>query len=112
MENAVNETADLPTRLRSAFAAWGLRNLGDEAAEEIERLRAMTGVTERCSNIPLAERLWSLLTSANGLCRLCSGSGHLFCYQDGQREFWPCPACGGVGARAVFSRPEIRSHAR
>lgn len=35
------EKPDLPIRLRSAFAAWGLRNLGDEAAEEIERLRAL-----------------------------------------------------------------------
>jgi hypothetical protein len=32
--------SDLPSRLRSAFAAWGLRSLGDEAADEIERLRS------------------------------------------------------------------------
>lgn len=33
-------TDDLTTCLRSAFAAWGLRSLGGEAADEIDRLRA------------------------------------------------------------------------
>lgn len=31
---------DIVVRLRSAFAAWGLRSLGDEAADEIACLRA------------------------------------------------------------------------
>lgn len=30
--------SDVVDRLRSAFKAWGLRSLGDEAADEIERL--------------------------------------------------------------------------
>ena len=30
--------SDLTERLRRAFAGWGMRSLGDEAAEEIERL--------------------------------------------------------------------------
>lgn len=32
-------TTGLPQRLRETFKAWGLRSLGDEAADEIERLR-------------------------------------------------------------------------
>lgn len=33
------ETADLPSRLRETFRAWSLRSLGDETADEIDRLR-------------------------------------------------------------------------
>lgn len=32
--------SDLPARLRRAFSAWGLRSLGDEAADRIDALRA------------------------------------------------------------------------
>ena len=69
-------------------------------------------ITERIGITSPAEKLWSMLTPCDGLCRLCGGSGNLLCYQDGNREFWVCPACGGVGARALFSRPKIHSHAR
>ena len=69
-------------------------------------------ITERIDITSLAEKLWGMLTPCDGLCRLCGGSGHLFCYQNGKREFWDCPACGGIGARALFSRPEVHSHAR
>lgn len=31
--------SDLPYRLRQTFKAWGIRSLGDEAADEIDRLR-------------------------------------------------------------------------
>lgn len=31
--------SDLPYRLRQTFKAWGIRSLGDEAADEIEILR-------------------------------------------------------------------------
>jgi len=36
---ASENKSTMPDRLRSTFAAWGLKTLGDEAAEEIERLR-------------------------------------------------------------------------
>lgn len=55
----------------------------------------------------LAERLWGMLTPATGLCSLCQGSGSLMCFQDGDSEFWDCPACGGAGARALFAPAHI-----
>lgn len=79
------------------------------AAEVAETAKA---ITARLSTITLGEKLWTLLMPCGGLCSLCGGSGHLLCHQDGKREFWDCPACGGVGARALFSRPVIRTHAR
>ena len=36
------------------------------------------------------------------LCKLCHGSGNLFCIQNGKMEWWPCPACGGAGARIMY----------
>jgi hypothetical protein len=69
-------------------------------------------ITERLSKVSQAEKVWALITPCSGLCRLCGGSGHLLCYQDGKREFWQCPACGGVGARALFAAPTISTHAR
>jgi hypothetical protein len=65
-------------------------------------------LTERIRAQPLHDMLWSGLAPASGLCGLCRGSGHLMCYQDGNREFWECPACGGVGARALFGKPTIK----
>lgn len=41
MASDKSQTPNLPTRLRETFKAWGLRNLGDEAADEIEALRAL-----------------------------------------------------------------------
>ncbi len=38
-----------------------------------------------------------------GLCRTCNGSGSIWTPQD---EWWPCPACGGAGARFLFGPPE------
>lgn len=68
-------------------------------------------LTARLNAISLPDRLVGLLTPASGLCNLCRGSGHLLCYQDGEREFWKCPACGGNGARALYSPPTIHAHA-
>jgi hypothetical protein len=45
------------------------------------------------------------------ICKLCGGAGNLFCHQDGRREWWPCPACGGAGARLQFAPPSISAHA-
>lgn len=36
------------------------------------------------------------------LCGLCKGSGNFFCTQDGAREWWTCPACGGAGVRIMY----------
>jgi hypothetical protein len=44
-------------------------------------------------------------------CALCFGSGNLMCSQNGQREWWPCVACGGSGARVIYGPPTIRVHA-
>lgn len=33
------------------------------------------------------------------ICRTCNGSGHLYTHP---AEWWPCPACGGAGARVMF----------
>lgn len=44
---------DITDRLRSAFKAWGLRSLGDEAADEIERLReTLTAVRDTIEHNP------------------------------------------------------------
>lgn len=67
---------------------------------------------ERVTSTPPSERLWGLLTGADGLCQLCRGSGSLICFQAGRREFWDCPACAGVGARKVFSLPKYKTNAR
>lgn len=37
----------------------------------------------------------------NLICRLCRGTGSLFCMQ-GKPEFYQCPACGGAGARVMY----------
>jgi hypothetical protein len=58
------------------------------------------------------DRFFHTLTPADGLCNLCRGSGTLVCFQDGNREFWECPACKGIGARKVFAPAEYRTHAR
>lgn len=42
---------------------------------------------------------------AGKLCRLCLGAGRFFCMQDGQREWYACPACGGAGVRVLSSAP-------
>ena len=65
----------MPDRLRSTFAAWGLKTLGDEAAEEIERLRdaldhivAMPILSDRT---PMQQRSDSrVLTTVNDQVRL------------------------------------------
>lgn len=38
----------------------------------------------------------------SGLCNVCRGSGHFLAWTAGKPEFWPCPCCGGAGARAMF----------
>lgn len=68
-------------------------------------------LTDHIIATPATEKLWGLLTPADGLCQLCRGSGHLMCFQDGRREFWDCPACGGAGARALFAQPAYRVQA-
>jgi len=65
-------------------------------------------ITARLRNPEPGELLAELLTPCDGLCRLCQGSGHLMCHQDGKREFWQCPACGGFGARALFAPPVVQ----
>lgn len=95
-------------------AAWRVdgRLYTDEAKAKRAEAAGAEAITERASNIAMNEKLCALLTPRDGLCRLCGGSGHLLCYQDGQREFWPCPACGGVGSRVLYSAPTIHTHAR
>lgn len=40
-----------------------------------------------------------------GTCKTCHGSGTIATFGASQPvEFWPCPACGGAGTRALFSR--------
>lgn len=70
---------------------------GEVAAPTPDRL------TANLSTDTVAERFWCVITPASGLCSLCRGSGSLMCFQDGAREFWTCPACGGAGARALFA---------
>jgi DnaJ-class molecular chaperone len=36
-----------------------------------------------------------------GLCKTCHGSGTILTVTD-TLEFWPCPACGGAGARFMY----------
>ena len=62
-------------------------------------------ITARVSRLGWADKMVGALNPCDGLCSLCGGSGHLLCYQDGTREFWPCPACAGTGCRSMFGRP-------
>lgn len=51
--------SDLQTRLRRAFAAWGLRSLGDEAADEIDRLTAeVAELRQVLEDIAAAQPIW------------------------------------------------------
>jgi hypothetical protein len=59
-----------------------------------------------------AERLFARIVSCGGLCNLCGGAGNLMCHQDGKREFWTCPACGGAGCRTMYSKPTIKSNSK
>lgn len=38
-------------------------------------------------------------------CTVCPGSGYLLHSHRGKWEWWPCPACGGAGARIVYGPP-------
>ena len=42
-----------------------------------------------------------------GMCSTCHATGHLFGLCRGSMEWWPCPACGGAGVRALFAPPSI-----
>lgn len=44
------------------------------------------------------------------LCTLCHGNGSLFTVQNGSREWWTCPACGGAGVRVLHGPAHIRIH--
>lgn len=83
--------------------------VGDAQSPSESTRGACCDLTERLNPIPASDKLASLLTPADGLCRLCHGSGHLLCYQDGKREFWTCPACNGFGARKRFAPTEYRT---
>lgn len=44
--------------------------------------------------------------SNTGTCKTCHGSGSIATFGAvSGTEFWPCPACGGAGTRALFSPP-------
>lgn len=43
-------------------------------------------------------------------CKTCHASGNIMTF-DGRPEFWPCPACGGAGARFQFGPPTVHIHA-
>ena len=43
-----------------------------------------------------------------GICKTCHGAGNIATFGAvAGTEFWPCPACGGAGTRAVFSPPFV-----
>lgn len=46
---------------------------------------------------------------AHMVCALCRGAGHMFIAQLGRYEWWPCPACGGCGARVQYGPAVIYS---
>lgn len=46
------------------------------------------------------------------LCSVCKGSGSILARHEQRCEWWPCPCCGGCGARIQFGPPTIKSHAR
>jgi hypothetical protein len=39
-----------------------------------------------------------------GICKTCHGSGNILTFAK-RIEYWPCPACGGCGSRALFAPP-------
>lgn len=43
-------------------------------------------------------------------CQLCAGFGSKFCIQNGNKEWWDCPACGGAGTRIVCAPATIQMH--
>lgn len=44
------------------------------------------------------------------LCRLCWGSGWLFCRQDDKNRWFSCPQCNGVGTLRCHSPAKVKMH--
>ena len=67
--------------------------------------KTAAALTARLDQSTWADKIVMALNPADGLCSLCRGSGHLMCWQEGVREFWDCPACGGAGCRTMHGKP-------
>jgi hypothetical protein len=104
------EISDLATRLRRAFAAWGLRSLGDEAAGQIERISTLH--PREAWHEDYGDVLWHHLDEYGGICEapiVSRGDDELDGHQPWENyyAYWShLPRMEGFPLRAAMLAPE------